>query len=385
MPDRIKQLSKKYMENQVIIEVKTKQEINKLIEQSFCKARQSEKFDALTKIIDMEDFFYGIIFCRTKADVDKVTSALKKSGHEVDCIHGDIIQSKRERILNKFKNLKLSILVATDVAARGIDVENLSHVINYSLPEDVETYTHRIGRTGRAGNKGKAISLVTPSEMRRISQIERTLKTTLSPLKLPSQQEISQRAHKKFLIEIDGIVESIDTSEHLSIADQLLAKHDSAKVVSALLHKINAKKVSSSDSSFDSGFDRPERGDRFGSRDRGDRGDRSNRGDRFGSRDRGDRDNAGDGSRRERSRNRNSSGSNERIFIAKGKMDKMDKRSLINFIEKETRVKLGDVRDVKVCDKFSFLTLDSDQAHQVVDAFEERARGRRPIAEIAQK
>lgn len=327
MPQRIKLLSKKYMKNQVIVEVKNKQETNDLIEQSFCKARQSEKYDALTKIIDMEDFFYGIVFCRTKADVDSVTSALKKTSHEVDCIHGDIAQNRREKILKKFRELKLNILVATDVAARGIDIGNLSHVINYSLPEDVESYTHRIGRTGRAGNKGKAISLVTPAEMRRLTPIERTLKTKINPLKLPTEKEIMKKHSQKFLVEIDGIVEKIDTTPHQNIADQLLEKHDPQELVNALLHKIHDKKTKAKE-------------------------------------------------------NRSKSDEKTRVFIAKGKIDRMDKRSLIQFVERETRVKLGDVDDVKVCDKFSFITLAADEADAVVRSFESKGR-RRPLAEIA--
>ena len=318
-------------------EVKKKQEANPLIEQVFYKTKQSDKFEALSRLIEVEDFFYGIVFCRTKADVDNVTSSLKKHGHKVDCIHGDIAQNKREKILKKFKDLKLNVLVATDVAARGIDVENLSHVINYNLPEDVETYTHRIGRTGRAGNKGIAISLTTQAEMRRISLIEKVLKTKLQSLKLPSAGEVRRKTHEKLVIEVDGIVEKIDMTHHIPIADQLLAKHDPTKVIAALLHKLND----------------------VGGNSRSDSGDSSSK-----------------------SRDRKSSGGNLRVFIAKGKMDKMDKRGLIRFIERETRVRLGDVRDVKVCDKFSFLTLDADEAHEVVEAFESKGR-RRPLAEIA--
>ena len=345
MPSRIKQLSKKYMENQEIIEVKKKTDANPLIEQSFFKVKQSEKFDVLSKIIDFEDFFYGIVFCRTKADVDNVTQALRKAGHDVDCIHGDIAQNRREKILQKFRDLKLSILVATDVAARGIDVENLSHVINYNLPEDVETYTHRIGRTGRAGNKGKAISLPTPAEMRRITAIERTLKVKVQPMKLPSLKDVAEKKSKKFNVEIDGVIEKIDTSHHVPLADQLLEKHDPAKVISALLHKLYdnpSSKGSSSDSGSSKGSDHP------------------------------------------RSRARNLGGGNTlRLFIAKGRMDKMDRKTLIRFLERETKVRIGDVEDVKVCEKFSFMTLDADEAHAIVEYFESQGK-RRPLAEIAQ-
>jgi len=340
MPQRIKDLSKKYMKKQEIIEIKRKQETNSLIEQSFYKAKQSDKFEVLTKIIDIEDFFYGIVFCRTKADVDSVTSNLKKSGHEVDCIHGDIPQNRREKILNKFKAMKLSILVATDVAARGIDAPSLSHVINYNLPEDVETYTHRIGRTGRAGNKGKAVSLVTQGEMRRISQIERQLKIKIQSMKAPSQKDILEKTSKKFLIEIDGIVEKINTDIHLDIASQLIAKHDPEKLISALLHKIHDKKGAS---------DKKSNKDSKGNK-----------------------------------RSRDSDSGETRIFIAKGRMDRMDRRTLIRFIEKETKVRIGDVSNVKICEKFSFMTLDSDEAHDIVDAFEEK-NSRRPLAEIAQR
>lgn len=344
MPQRIKDLSKKYMKKQVIIEVKKKQEVNKLIEQTFYKSRQSDKFDLLSKLIELEDFFYGIVFCRTKADVDHITSSLKKAGHDVDCIHGDIAQNKREQILKKFKDLKLNILVATDVAARGIDVQNLTHVINFNLPEDVESYTHRIGRTGRAGNKGKAVSLVTQGEMRRITQIERSLKVKIQSMKLPSDKEIQKKVSNKFLIEIDGIIEKIDTSKHLPIADQLIAKHDTNKLISALLHKISENKSGSNNNN----------------------------------------NNFNNSNSSKSNRDRGSSDEPVRVFIAKGRMDKMDRKGLIRFIEKETRVRLGRVDDVKVLEKFSFITLKSDEAYDVVEAFEAKGR-RRPLAEIAQR
>jgi ATP-dependent RNA helicase DeaD len=173
MPKRIELLSKKFMKSPEIVRVKNKTKSNNLISHSFYRSKFSEKEFHLKKIIKKEDFFYGVVFCKTKSDVDNLTMNLKKDGYKVDKIHGDITQFKREKVLNKFRNQKINILVATDVAARGIDISNLTHVINHSLPRDVETYTHRTGRTGRAGNKGEAISLVTPAEMKLISLIER--------------------------------------------------------------------------------------------------------------------------------------------------------------------------------------------------------------------
>jgi len=334
MPDRIKNLSKKYMKNQVIIEVKKKNTTNPLIEQVFYKARLSDKFDALTKIIDFENFFYGIIFCRTKADVDNVTANLKKARYSVDCIHGDIAQAKRETILNKFKEMKLQILVATDVAARGIDAKNLSHVINYTIPEDSETYTHRIGRTGRAGNKGIAISLVTVGELRKLSRFERELKVKIQSKQLPSNKEVLEKKSAKFITEIGELLKKDDIKNYSSIRKELLESFEAETLIDGLLSKVLGVKAEKK--------------------------------------------------RERKSTEDYSDGEDLRIFIAKGKMDKMSKKNLINFIEKETRVRLGDVNDVKICDKFSFLTFNARTAKKVIEEFQKK-NPRRPIAEIASK
>lgn len=242
MPERIKELSKKYMSKQQIIEIKKQETISNLIEQSFYKIKQSEKFEVLSKIIDIEEFFYGIIFCKTKIEVDNITSMLRKSGHDVDCIHGDIIQNKREKILKKFKDQRINILVATDVAARGIDVENLSHVINYNLPQDAETYTHRIGRTGRAGNKGKAISLVTPTQIRYISQIEKTLKIKIGCAKIPSSKEVNIIKNNKLMTNMTALLNKPEIDSFESIAKELIESYDPIKIISALLYENNSKK-----------------------------------------------------------------------------------------------------------------------------------------------
>lgn len=329
MPERIKNLSKKYMKKQIIVEVEKKKNNTELIEQSFYKTRQSDKFDVLKILIEMENFFYGIVFCRTKADVDFVAGSLKKLRFEVDAIHGDIPQNRREKILKKFRDMQINILVATDVAARGIDVENLSHVINYNLPEDVETYTHRIGRTGRAGNKGKAISLTTPSEMRRINQIERELKVKIESKKLPSLNDINRIRNEKLFLEIEQVIESTKDEKYLEIAEKLLEKNSPQKIVSALLHKIH-------------------------------------------------------GSNLNKKSEKKNTDEVSRIFIAKGRFDGMDKKNLIKYIERETKLSLGNVDNVKVCDKFSFLTVNSGVAGEIVDFFEMK-NNRRPLAEFAQK
>ncbi|MBW6458231.1 MAG: DEAD/DEAH box helicase, partial [FCB group bacterium] len=162
MPERIRELARTYMNGYELLKAKEEDTITHLTEQIYFEVKASEKFDALCRIMDFEDHFYGLVFCRTKQDADALVTGLLSRGYDVEAIHGDISQAQRERTLNRFKKKSINILVATDVAARGIDVNNLSHVINYTLPHDPESYIHRIGRTGRAGNEGTAITFITP-------------------------------------------------------------------------------------------------------------------------------------------------------------------------------------------------------------------------------
>ncbi len=148
-----------------------------LTEQIYFEVQENDKFEALCRIIDIEDEFYGLIFCRTKTDTAKLAQNLGDRGYLADALHGDLSQQEREKILNKFRKQKINILVATDVAARGIDIIELTHVINYSLPQDPDSYVHRIGRTGRAGKQGTAITFVTSTEYRRLTYIIKTSKS----------------------------------------------------------------------------------------------------------------------------------------------------------------------------------------------------------------
>ena len=153
MPERIIRLSEAYMRNTEVLRVESQHLTADLTNQIYFEVREADKFDAMTRIIDIEPDFYGIVFCRTKIGVDEVATRLVAQGYSAEGLHGDVSQAQREKILRKFRDKAVNILVATDVAARGIDVSNLSHVINYSLPQDSESYVHRIGRTGRAGNQ----------------------------------------------------------------------------------------------------------------------------------------------------------------------------------------------------------------------------------------
>ena len=168
MPDRIAALARNYMHDPDLLKVESQHVTTDLTNQIYFEVREGDKFDALTRIIDVEPEFYGIVFSRTRTGADEIVAKLLERGYAAEVLHGDISQTQREKILGKFKKKQVNILVATDVAARGIDVSNLTHVINYSLPQDSDSYVHRIGRTGRAKRHGVAYTLVAdyPSKMR---------------------------------------------------------------------------------------------------------------------------------------------------------------------------------------------------------------------------
>jgi ATP-dependent RNA helicase DeaD len=367
MPPRIKSLTKQYMKKQVFVETKTKSINTDLIEQFYVKLKYSQKIEKIQHIIDGSDFFYGIIFCRTKADVEDVTLQLKRMNYRAECIHGDIVQSKRERILNRFKKLKINVLVATDVAARGIDVDNLSHVINHSLPREQENYVHRIGRTGRAGNSGVAISFVTNKEKPQIYDLEDKYGFKFKEDRMPTKSEMFEVYEKKFDVEFKDFLKNNKSNNNFS--KKLLEKYDSVDLVGFLLNKLDNSNVESNSSNMDNranlrdrDFDR--RSNRSSDRRNGDR--RSN--------DRNDRR----GSRR-------GSSNLTRLFVAKGKMDNFGKRELFNFLEKKANISRLDGEDVKVLDKFSFVSVSDSDAKKIVKAFTGGKSSRRPLVEIASK
>lgn len=235
MPERIIRLSKTYMRDTEIVRVEHKQITADLTEQIYFEVREADKFDALTRIIDVEPEFYGIIFARTKIGADETASRLTARGYAAEVLHGDVSQAQREKILRKFRDRTINILVATDVAARGIDVGNLTHVINYSLPQDSESYVHRIGRTGRAGKQGTAITFVSPSEFRGLNNLMRDIKVEIKRETLPSPQDIVEMKRLKIKEEMQEIVENESYDGYKEFAEELLAEYTPDVALGALL------------------------------------------------------------------------------------------------------------------------------------------------------
>ena len=194
MPKEILQIAANFMGEYEVVEEETKPEEPLLTEQHYWVVREYEKIEALVRLIDLSPDFYGLVFTQTKSDADSVSKQLDERGYEVAALHGDIPQAQREKILARFRSKKTRILVATDVAARGIDIEGLTHVVNYAIPYDGPTYVHRIGRTGRAGAKGLAFTLVRPEERRRVEYLRQVAKKStkgdLIEDKIPTVDEV---------------------------------------------------------------------------------------------------------------------------------------------------------------------------------------------------
>lgn len=204
MPHRIKQIANNYLTDPVLVEIKSDTATVKSIEQRFVFASPVQKMDALLRILAVEDFQGVMVFVRTKSSTEEVAEILQAQGYRAMAIHGDITQALRERIVAQFRQGAIDVLVATDVAARGLDVERVTHVINYDVPHDCETYVHRIGRTGRAGRAGITILLITPRESRILNTIERHTRQRIEKVNVPTDHAIQQIRKQRLMDDISA-------------------------------------------------------------------------------------------------------------------------------------------------------------------------------------
>ncbi|MBA4494412.1 DEAD/DEAH box helicase [Paenactinomyces guangxiensis] len=237
MPPAIRQLAQKYMRKPRYITVSRGEVTVPVIKQYYYRVLENFKVEALSRILDSEEVDLSIVFCRTKKGVDDLTEALQARGYLAGGLHGDLAQQQRDRVMNAFRNGDIDLLVATDVAARGIDVGSVSHVINYDIPQDVESYVHRIGRTGRAGRKGIALTLVTPREMKQLRTIEQETGARLKARELPSLEEVAAKQQQTWMVQIEETIQSnADFSLFEEMIEQLNQKFSPEKVAAAALH-----------------------------------------------------------------------------------------------------------------------------------------------------
>lgn len=199
MPAEIKRVSKKYMQQPVEITVGKMNTANKNIDHQYYITNAQHRYETLKRLIDFNPGIYGIIFTRTKADAQNIAEKLTREGYDIDALHGDLTQQQRDKVMSEFREKSLQLLIATDVAARGIDVQGITHVINYELPDDVEVYTHRSGRTGRAGNTGICMSIIHSREIGKIRQIERMVQVPFHKLEIPAGKDVCRKQFYNFM------------------------------------------------------------------------------------------------------------------------------------------------------------------------------------------
>lgn len=233
MPEPIRALAAKYMQDPVEIAVSREQVTVPLTDQFYYETR--DKLEGLCRVLDVETNDKVIIFCRTKKGVDELVASLQARGYMADGLHGDLSQAQRDRVMKKFRDGSLEILVATDVAARGLDIENVTHVINYDIPQDPETYVHRIGRTGRAGRKGIAITFIQPREYRQLKLIEKLIKSRIIRSQLPSSADILERQRDVIKSRLARTIEQSSFADYHPIVADLAGEYDALDIAAAAL------------------------------------------------------------------------------------------------------------------------------------------------------
>ncbi len=322
MPQEIRRLSKRYMkDNTKHISILKSTMTVSTIDQYYFEIKHKDRFESLCRILDVDEPTSAIIFCNTKRAVDELVESLQRRGYNVEGMHGDMSQNLRLNTLRKFKDGTLEFLVATDVAARGIDVENVSHVINYDIPQDIESYVHRIGRTGRANKTGIAYSLVTPREYMTLKQIEKSTKGKIKRKELPTIDDIFSTKYNNIISRVKETLEKEDYKKFLPITQELDEEFNLVDVAAALMNIVYSKEISYE---YTENF--------IGSED-----------------------------------------SYVRLFLTIGRMDKVNPKLILQFFNDTASVGKELVGDIDIMEKFSFI----DVSEKAVDAILKKSSGKK--------
>ena len=345
MPPEVNRIAKKFMNNPQEITVGTKNSSAKNIDHQYFIVPGRERYAALRAVVSMNTDIFGVVFCRTKIETQKVADKLIQDGYKAAAIHGDLSQNQRDIVMQSFRKKRIQLLVATDVAARGIDVDDITHVINYQLPDETEVYTHRSGRTGRAGKKGTSIIFVTKSDRRKIKSIENKLQTKLSEIQMPSAEEV-------FTSKINHWVEQVKTTPIKSDLHNHLPKVINAfeeLTKETLIELILSKEFKS--------FDLHPKALEFSGEGRSERSSRRS--------DRGSDRNF------ERSdRKINAPEDKDRFFINVGARDQYEWTTLKDFLRSFLSLEQDDVFQVEVMKNFSFFSTHKKHRDLVLKAFD---------------
>ncbi|WP_017209134.1 DEAD/DEAH box helicase [Clostridium beijerinckii] len=315
MPEEIKRLAKRYMKSETkhIAILKNAMTVA-TVDQYYYEIKNKDRFETLCRILDVDEPTSAIIFCKTKRNVDELVEGLQGRGYTAEGMHGDMNQNQRINTLRKFKEGNLEFLIATDVAARGIDVENVTHVINYDLPQDVESYVHRIGRTGRANRKGVAYTLVTAREYMSLKHIEKVTKSKIRRREIPTVDEIFVSKYKNMFSKIKETLEQDNYKKFIPMATELDEEFNLVEVAAALMDMVYSKEVN---------YDYTE--NEIGSKT-----------------------------------------DYKRLFLNVGRLDKINPRKLVDFFNENAKVKREDVGDIDILEKFSFVNVTEAAAESIM-------------------
>jgi len=333
MPRPILELIQDYLNEPKIIKIKKKTLSNENITQKFYVVRDRQMKEAVCRLLDAVEEYYGIIFTKTKLEAKNLTDELNMRGYLADSLHGDMDQKHRDHTMKKFKDKRVKLLVCTDVAARGIDVDHLTHVFNFGLPQDLESYVHRIGRTGRAGQKGMALSVVAPSELRKIGQLERLTKAKIERETLPTVDILKDAMIRRSVNQFDFIFEDLEKNDKMDDSFKLFEdafEHlDKEQILKVMFKSLFADAMNRLDR--EPVIDAPQRE----KRERNTKGTPDHRG-------------------------------NIRFFVSAGRDDGLTLHSLLEDIAGELKIDQRMIRNVQLKEKFSFLDVPAQYQEQLI-------------------
>lgn len=374
MPNEVSRIAKKYMSNPFEITIGKQNSGAENIEHHFYVVHAKDRYLALKRIVDYYPDIFGIIFCRTRMETQEIAEKLMRDGYNADALHGDLSQSQRDYVMSRYRTRSLQMLVATDVAARGIDVNDVTHVINYNLPDDTENYTHRSGRTARAGKSGISIIILNTKEVGRVRELERIISQRFTQKMVPTGSEVCEKQLFSLVKKIhDAEVSEEEISDFLPPINEMLkdlTKEELVKrMVSTDFNRFLNYYRNAQDLNVDTNRrDRSERGERS---ERG-RGERSERGN-----DRGERQSRFESSRGN-DRGRQNTEVTGRFFINVGEIDGLSKTDLRDYIVDVAKVKVEDIGRIDLRSNFTFFNVDGG-GKEILDAFKNETFNGRKI------
>lgn len=366
MPPEIKRVSKRYMKDPFEITVGKVNTANKNIDHQYYVTSAQYRYQALKRLIDFNPGIYGIIFTRTKADAQEIAEKLTREGYDIDALHGDLTQQQRDKVMGEFREKTLQLLIATDVAARGIDVKDITHVINYELPDDVEVYTHRSGRTGRAGNTGICMSIVHVRELGKMRQIQSIVQSPFHKLEIPTGKDVCRKQFYHFMDKLlQADISHGDYETYVPMLEEKFAdmsKEEILKRVAAMEFDRFLKYYENAEDLNVREIRRGERGER--GMDRGNRFERG--GDRNARRDTRGREFGGGG------------GDYARLFVNLGTKDGFYKASFLQFILDMSDLRKDVLGRIDMKEMNSWIEIDKRAAQQMIRAIDgKNYKGRR--------